>query len=126
MIQRPKACGGLGVRNFKSFNQALLMKNVSRIRQQPQLIVSHVLTSFKARTHRYASQRSLPFGVRGLLHVEVNLPQHCVWKVGNGKLIKAGLDKWVNGRRPKIKDGISLQNSRITIFRNFFLPGTTN
>lgn len=90
------------------------MQNVSKVRHHPQLLVSRVFSAFKTRGQRFASQRSSPCGMCGLVQAEINILQHFVRKVGNGQLIKAGLDKWVNGRRPKIKDSVSLLELKIS------------
>ncbi|KAL2894589.1 hypothetical protein RDABS01_010498 [Bienertia sinuspersici] len=75
-LHLPKGLGGLGIRNIFAFNQALLGKQVFRLRQHPQLLVSRILRSkYPHIWNLNATNCKIPIGSswghRGLLRVTV-------------------------------------------------------
>ncbi|XP_021850362.2 uncharacterized protein [Spinacia oleracea] len=62
------------------------------------------------------------WGMRGLRRAANVLLQGCSWKVGNGDTIKAGRDKWVNGRIPIFSSHIRLTDAKSWKVSHFIKP----
>ena len=107
-----KADGGMGFRNFKAFNQAMLAKQAWRILSNPSSLVTRVLKSkyFPTGDVLNAKLGSLPSyswrSIHGNLEV---IRRGSRWRVGNGKLIHIWEDRWLP--TPSTYKGISLPNN---------------
>lgn len=94
----PKNEGGLGFRDLTLFNKALLAKQVWRMVENPDHLVTRV---FKARYFKHtdvmeATLRSNPSYIwRSLLWSRNILQNGILWKVRNGESIKAIDDAWI-------------------------------
>ncbi|XP_057457734.1 uncharacterized protein LOC130748518 [Lotus japonicus] len=84
---KPKACGGLGFRDFRSFNDALLAKQVWRLLHREDSLL------FKCLKARYFPRSSLldapvgfrpSFAWRSICSARPIIKDGFVWKVGNG------------------------------------------
>ncbi|XP_021744429.1 uncharacterized protein LOC110710444 [Chenopodium quinoa] len=95
---KPKALGGLGFRDLKIFNQALLAKQIWRLHTRPNTLThailkakhfknSSVLEAFRGYDPSY-SWRSL-WGLKSLLLDGLK------WRVGTGVNIRVWLDSWL-------------------------------
>lgn len=108
-IQLPKGLGGLGIRKIVNFNTALLMKTVTRIHDNPQLLLS---MAFKDTHHHnlriLSSARNISWGRRGLHQAAIILEKGQVWKVGNGNTLLASSTKWVHGFTLILRDEVRL------------------
>lgn len=95
---KPKGIGGMGFRNLRSFNKALLVKQVWRIIKNPDSLVARVL---KARYFKYHDIMESPLGSnpsfiwRSLLWSRSLLAKGLSWWVGNGEQIDIFKDQWV-------------------------------
>ena len=93
-----KVDGGMGFRNFKAFNQAMLAKQAWRILSNPSSLVTWVLKSkyFPTSDVLNAKLGSLPSyswrSIHGNLEV---IRKGSRWRVGNGKLIHIWEDRWL-------------------------------
>lgn len=82
VLQLPKGMGGLGVRKSSLFNSALLMKQVWRIFQNPQLLLSKVYSAYrppalKSGRPNVFSGSPMSWGMRGLRKAENILLSGC-------------------------------------------------
>lgn len=94
----PKAVGGLGLRSFMDFNEALLAKQCWRLIQNPNSLWARVL---KARYFPHCSSLDAKCGGRAswawssLLSGRDLLLKDAHWQVMNGKEARVWLDRWL-------------------------------
>ena len=99
-MRRTKKEGGLGFRNFRCFNHALLAKQGWRIMQHPETLAAKVLKArYYPRGTFWEAQRGYQpsFTWQSLLKGRDLLLEGCYWKVGNGSMIRIWKDKWLPG-----------------------------
>ncbi|XP_048599212.1 uncharacterized protein LOC125579275 [Brassica napus] len=98
-LTKPKAVGGLGLRDIQLFNQALLAKVAWRILTNPSCLLARVLTG------KYCHKRSfleaqLPavcsHGWRSILHGRDLLLENLGKAIGNGQNTKIWKDSWIS------------------------------
>ncbi|KAL5581449.1 hypothetical protein UlMin_013891 [Ulmus minor] len=95
---QPKALGGLGLRDFSIFNQALLGKQAWRFIQRPNSIISQV---FKAKYFPTSSiweaiaSSSASFTWKSILWGRNLLAQAMRWRVGDGSRISIYSSRWI-------------------------------
>lgn len=104
---KPKERGGMGFRDIRSFNRALLAKQIWRMEANPQSLVSSVFKAsyFKhgdLRTARVTSNAS--FIWISLAWSRDLIEQGSAWRVGDGRKISVWGDKWVAGWAGTITD----------------------
>ena len=93
-----KAYGGMGFRNLRAFNQAMLAKQVWRILSNPTSLVTRVLKSkyFPMSDVLNAKLGSLPSYSWRSIHSSLEVIKNgSQWRVGNGKLIHIWDDRWL-------------------------------
>jgi hypothetical protein len=94
----PKPSGGMGFRDFKGFNQALLAKQAWRIVTNPNSLCSHVL---KARYFKDGNFLEAPcpkrasYTWKSILHGRELLKEGPVWRIGDGEQVNVWTDKWI-------------------------------
>ncbi|XP_056688032.1 uncharacterized protein [Spinacia oleracea] len=123
ILHLPRGMGGLGIRNLSTLNKAFLMKQVWRMHQNPQLLISKVyaakgkfaLSIGKAN----GCEGHISWGMRGLRRAENLLLQGCAWKVGDGRHIRVGKDNWVHGKVPVFASHIRLTDARLWTVSHF-------
>ncbi|XP_056698700.1 uncharacterized protein [Spinacia oleracea] len=126
-LQIPRGLGGLGIRNASCLNKALLMRQVWRLNNNPLSLLAGVVDRKflkPLRTGIKASLigRRLSWGMRGLGRASNLVLEGCNWKVGNGKSIVAGRDKWVNGGTPVFSSNVTLRQAKDWKVHHFLLP----
>ena len=90
--------GGLGFRDMKIFNQAMLGRQCWRLLTEPNSLCAKVL---KGRYHPNCSfmdsglTRSSSFTWRSLMHGKSLLDRGLLWWVGNGEEIRVTKDRWI-------------------------------
>jgi hypothetical protein len=95
---KPKAEGGMGFREFSSFNLALLAKQSWRLWSNP---TSLIATIMKAKYYPNTSLFEAKVGRRPSyawrsIHSSCDLLQDgLVWRVGNGETIRIWKDRWI-------------------------------
>ena len=123
ILHCPRFSGGLGIRNVGLFNQALLMKKVWRITQNPQLLLSRVYqTSRISYGLQIFRRRRLSWGHRSLLYAETLFNDNCRWKVGNGQHLGIVSHKWLPDHQPMFKDTTPLATVRHLKVQHLLLP----
>ena len=93
-----KAYGGMGFRNLRAFNQAMLTKQAWRILSNPTSLVTLVLKSkyFPTGDVLNAKLGSLPSYSWRSIHSSLEVIKNgSRWRVGNGKLIHIWNDRWL-------------------------------
>ncbi|CAN1781692.1 hypothetical protein LINPERHAP1_LOCUS15535 [Linum perenne] len=95
-LSLPKEEGGLGFRDFATFNRALLAKQCWHILTNPDLLLSHVLKSV------YYSNSTLlqSKGWQSLLVGRDFLRPGLGWQIGSGVQVDALQDHWLPGSPP--------------------------
>lgn len=97
--------GGLGFRDFKSFNMALVGKNWWRIYTRPESLVARI---FKGVYFPRSSLRDAKKGYRpsytwtSILKTSWVFERGGLWKIGDGSQVHIWNDNWVPGGAPLI------------------------
>ncbi|CAN0830996.1 Uncharacterized mitochondrial protein AtMg00310 [Linum grandiflorum] len=93
-----KADGGMGFRDMRGFNTALLSKKLWNLSQRPQSLIGRIL---KAKYHKHSSILEAGVGYRpsfiwrSLMSVQEFLWHGIRWRVGNGASISIWGDRWI-------------------------------
>lgn len=127
-IIKSKDQGGLGIRDFKDFNIALLTKQSWRIMQNPSSLLARVYKAkYYAKTTLLQATKkwSSSYAWKGILQENKLLKHGIKWVVGNGEHIQAWKDQWL-----PIKPSLPLTGVGASLFpymrvKDFFIPGTT-
>ena len=99
-LTTPKFLGGMGFRDMKLFNQAMLGRQCWRLLTSPDSLCARVL---KGRYYPKCSfmdsgvTRSCSFTWRSLMFGKSLLERGIFWRVGDGKEIRIIKDRWVPG-----------------------------
>lgn len=97
-ISAYKSEGGLGIRDFRLLNQALLVNQCWRILNNPSLLISRILLP------KYCSQTHLlnvkphplsSWAWKSILYGHDLISSHLSWIVGNGESINLYSDRWI-------------------------------
>jgi hypothetical protein len=126
---RPKDYGGMGFRDMRLFNQALLARQAWRLIQFPDTLCAQIL---KAKYYPNGFLTDTVFSGNGsstwhaIEHGLELLKQGVIWRVGNGASIRAWRDPWIpreSSRFPSSSQG----RCRYRWVADFLLPdGTWN
>ena len=109
-LQQPKCKGGVGFRDFRIFNQALLAHQAWRLITKPDSLCAKLL---KARYYQNAKledtifSRNASSSWTAISHGLDLLKKGLIWRVGNGRSIRIWRDNWIP--RPFSYKPISLQ-----------------
>ncbi|CAN1164931.1 Uncharacterized mitochondrial protein AtMg00310 [Linum perenne] len=98
----PKEEGGLGFKDFKAFNQALLARQAWRILQNPDTLYARTMKGryFPKTSFLQAVHGSNPsWGWRSVLYGRELLTKGIRWQIGSGNSINPFLDPWVPNTR---------------------------
>jgi hypothetical protein len=137
--QRPKKQGGLGFRDFRVFNQALLARQAWRLLTKPDSLCAQVL---KAKYYPNGRLEDTVFSAnasstwQAISHGLDLLKKGLIWRVGNGQCIRIWRDAWIP--MPPTYKPISLKrrcrlwfvlelldqfgNSKVDLLNQYFLP----
>ncbi|XP_074314802.1 uncharacterized protein LOC141650968 [Silene latifolia] len=99
---KPKAMGGMGFRDLRVFNQALLAKQIWRLLTNPGSLVGRVLKAryFKNDSVIDARRGHDPsFAWRSLWGAKSLLMEGLMWRIGDGKSVRVWEDPWLPGER---------------------------
>ena len=98
-IAKPKAIGGLGMREFQNFNIALLAKIGWRLLQNPNCLLGRVLFGKYCQDSNILQAEetsTMSHGWRGILKGRDLLLKNLGWIVGNGDSISIWNDPWLS------------------------------
>ena len=90
-LLQPKDRGGVGFRDFQTFNQALLARQAWRLLTKPESLCAQVL---KAKYYPYGKLEDTVFSAnassswQGISHGLELLKKGLVWRVGDGRSIR--------------------------------------
>ncbi|EEC80386.1 hypothetical protein OsI_22511 [Oryza sativa Indica Group] len=110
-LTRPKSNGGLGFRDFRLFNQALLARQAWRLIVNPDSLCARVL---KAKYFPNGSLVDTSFGGnaspvwKAIEYGLSLLKEGIIWRIGNGKSVRIWRDPWLPrdfSRRPITRKG---------------------
>ncbi|GAU10179.1 hypothetical protein TSUD_416550 [Trifolium subterraneum] len=93
-ITTPKWQGGLGLRNLEVMNKACLLKLNWKLQSGCEDLWCKVINGKYAASTSKVTDSSLR---KTLIELEPLLQQHSVWQVGDGSVIDAWSDKWIDG-----------------------------
>ena len=97
-----KVLGGLGFKDLKIFNQALLAKQAWRIMTEEDTLLHKLYKAryFPSSHFNNSSLGSNPsYAWRGIWESKDDMLRGCRWRVGDGKSIKVWKDYWIPGYR---------------------------
>jgi hypothetical protein len=100
-LAKPKVDGGLGFRNFRAFNMAMVAKQAWLLMAEPEKLVARI---FKARYFPRSTLFDAKIGVnpsyvwRSIWKARDVLNHGCRWTVGDGKNINVMSDPWLRGK----------------------------
>lgn len=101
-IAKPKALGGLGFRDFQTYNAALLAKISWRLVQNPHCLLGKVLMGKYCPENNIllaSEMTSMSHGWRSVLVGRDLLIKQLGWVVGNGQTINIWRDPWLSSSR---------------------------
>ena len=109
ILHMPKGAGGLGLRSITFHSRALLIKKVWHIHRNSNLLISKVFASHSLpTTPTLSTLRPLrgqsSWGARGLSQAEKVLLHNYAWKIGINSSLRAGHNRWIDGKVPIFRD----------------------
>ncbi|XP_057419187.1 uncharacterized protein LOC130713437 [Lotus japonicus] len=123
---RPKYDGGVGFRDFKAFNTALVGKNWWRLYRSPESLLGRL---FKAVYYPNGSICAAKKGSRpsyawsSIFCTRWVFEEGARWKVGDGQSIDIWRDKWVPNDAPLIHREDLAQSANLGCVSQLFIPG---
>ncbi|XP_062232870.1 uncharacterized protein LOC133930222 [Phragmites australis] len=121
----PKSFGGMGFRDMKCFNQALLARQAWRLLVYPDSFCARIL---KARYYPNGTLIDTAFPVvsslswKRIAHGMDLLKEGVIWRIGNGKDVRIWRHKWVP-HAGKLKVIEKKTWNRLTFVHDLILPG---
>ena len=97
-MRLPKAMGGMGFRDMRAFNQALLAKQAWRLIETPDSLCARLLKAKYFAAGHLLDTVFTGNGLavwKGILHGLELLKKGIIWRVGNGTLIRTWRDPWI-------------------------------
>ncbi|XP_058774349.1 uncharacterized protein LOC131648625 [Vicia villosa] len=123
----PKEEGGLGFRDFRSFNKAMVAKQGWFMLANPLAFVSRI---FKARYFPRTSFFEAKLGYnpsfvwKSIWSAREILTMGCRWSIGTGSQINVMCDPWLRGRREGCLQGPQVHGAYNITVNNLMLPNS--
>ncbi|XP_057418938.1 uncharacterized protein LOC130713163 [Lotus japonicus] len=120
--------GGLGFRDFKAFNIALVAKNWWRIYSNPEALVAQVFKGvyFQSGDMWGAKKGYRPSYAWSSIHKSAWVFQRGgLWRIGNGKRINLWTDNWLPGGAPTLFRQDVVEELNIQVVSNLLEPDTS-
>ncbi|XP_057451835.1 uncharacterized protein LOC130743612 [Lotus japonicus] len=124
---KSKDRGGIGFRDFKKFNMALVAKNRWRLLNCPDSLLGKVFKAvYYPRDTIFTAKKGCrpSYAWSSVLRSGQALRKGGMWRVGDGKTIRAWQDKWVPGNSPLVFSETLAQDLGITKVSDLLLPGS--
>ncbi|XP_057444657.1 uncharacterized protein LOC130736903 [Lotus japonicus] len=124
---KSKDRGGIGFRDFKKFNMALVAKNWWRLLNCPDSLLGKVFKAvYYPRDTIFTAKKGCrpSYAWSSVLRSGQALRKGGMWRVGDGKTIRAWQDKWVPGNSPLVFSETLAQDLGITKVSDLLLPGS--
>jgi hypothetical protein len=122
----PKCMGGMGFRDSRCFNQALLARQAWRLLNKPESLCARLL---KAKYYPHGNLLETVFpkdtsqSWKGVEHGLDLIKRGVIWRVGNGEKIQIWRDNWIR-RNGSLKITGKKKNTRIKRVKELFGNGT--
>lgn len=118
LIELPKGMGGLGIRNVRAFKLALLAKQVVRIHEEKDTLVSRVLYSKYKHSSitqglKGAKIAGASWGYKGMCKAVYACRSGFRRLMGNGRNTRIMEDNWLDGNPLKVKSNTSLAQENL-------------
>ena len=113
-VTRPKSFGGVGFRDLRVFNQAMLARQAWRLLKFPDSLCARVL---RAKYYPAGNLLDTAFiknaspSWQGVMHGLELLKEGAIWRIGNGNQVKIWRDNWLP-RHGSLKSSGRRTNSR--------------
>ena len=94
----PKSMGGMGLKDMRAFNQALIAKQDWRLLDNPDSLCARLL---RAKYYPHGNLLDIVFPAsssavwKGIVHGLDLLKKGIIWRVGDGTLVKTWRDPWI-------------------------------
>ncbi|XP_048621914.1 uncharacterized protein LOC111212914 [Brassica napus] len=101
-LTKPKAGGGLGLRDIQLFNQALLAKQAWRILTKPDSLLARILLGKYCHKKHFLDAMvpaTCSHGWRSILHGRDLLKENLGKAIGNGQTTKLWKDSWISTKK---------------------------
>ena len=127
-LAQPKFRGGLGFRDFESFNDALLAKLSWRLTQHPEGLLGRTLFGKYCAAEDFLlcpETDAISHGWRGILIGRNLLLQNLGWVIGDGQDIKIWSDPWLSFVKPERPIGRPPERYTQSTVADLLVTGTT-
>jgi hypothetical protein len=97
-LTQPKLCGGMGFRDFRVYNQALLARQAWRLIHFPDSLCARLLKAkYFPAGHLLdtAFIQDVSASWQGVIHGLELLKKGAIWRIGSGSVVKIWRDNWV-------------------------------
>lgn len=125
----PKSEGGMGFKDLKTFNKALLVKQGWRILHETSSLL-HKIYKAKYFPHVNFLEAGLgehpSYAWRGIWEAKGLLKQGSIWMVGNGKTINIWSDHWIPSFRPSSYSSREAKHSLKDAMVSYLIDQDTN
>jgi hypothetical protein len=92
---------GMGFRNPRALNEALLAKQGWRLITHPKSLVAQILKAkYYPKEHfmKATAKHNMIYTLRSIMHASCVLKNGCLWTIGNGDNIDLWEDNWIHKR----------------------------
>lgn len=128
-LTRPKAQGGLGIREIQTFNVALLAKQAWRIINKPDCLLSKVMRGkycSKISFLQVPETKSMSHGWRGILAGRDLLVTNLGKAIGNGEETRVWKDPWLSTEIPYTPMGPPPEGEQDLVVADLLCRGSMN
>lgn len=126
-MAKPKALGGLGVKDFLKFNDALLVKSSWRLLNNPACLLGQVLKGKyfpECNILQAEGTSTMSHGWRSVLIGCDLLQQNLGWIVGDGQSINIWRTPWLNLHKQESPMGPATEQTAELLVSDLMIPGT--
>lgn len=128
IITRKKNDGGVGFKDTRLMNQALLARQCWRIINKPESLCAKLLKSIYYPNGNFTDtvfRGDASPAWRGIEHGLELLKEGMIWRIGNGEKVDIWRDNWLP-RDLNLRPRRGLSYSRLRKVKQLFLPGTND